>query len=171
VAKRKRISSTSTAARVRASAGKAVRRVRKEQPFPPFRYVESSALLAALLEQDPSALAALRAADRLVTSSLTFAESARAVVRARVTGRLTPEQERAALRALRTFERRCAVIAVTDAVLQRAGRPFPVEPIRTLDAIHLATAELLGEPPQLVNILTRDMRVRDNAKALGYSLA
>jgi predicted nucleic acid-binding protein len=116
-------------------------------------------------------MAALRAGDRLVTSGLTFAESARAVVRARVTGRLTPEQERAALRALRTFERRCDVIAVSDAVLQRAGRPFPVEPIRTLDAIHLATAELLGEPPQLVNILTRDVRVRDNAKALGYTLA
>jgi predicted nucleic acid-binding protein len=124
-----------------------------------------------LLEQEPSALAALRAGDRLLTSALTFAEAARAVVRARVTGRLTPEQERAALRALRTFERRCGVIAVTDAVLQRAGRPFPIEPIRTLDAIHLATAELIGEPPQLVTILTRDIRVRDNAKALGYALA
>jgi predicted nucleic acid-binding protein len=128
-------------------------------------------LLAALLEHDASALAALRVGDRLITSGLTFAESARAVVRARVTGRLTNEQERAAFRALRTFERRCGVIAVTDAVLQRAGRPFPVEPIRTLDAIHLATAELLGEPPQLVTILTRDIRVRDNAKALGYALA
>jgi predicted nucleic acid-binding protein len=123
-----------------------------------------------LLEQEPSALAALRAADRLVTSALTFAESARAVVRARVMGRLTPEQERAALRALKTFERRCGVIAVTEAILQRAGRPFPVEPIRTLDAIHVATADLLGEPPQLVTILTRDVRVRDNAKALGYAI-
>lgn len=75
------------------------------------------------------------------------------------------------MRALRTFERRCGVIAVTDAVLHRAGRPFPVEPIRTLDAIHLATAELLGEPPQLMTIVTRDVRVRDNAKALGYALA
>jgi uncharacterized protein len=155
----------------RASASRTVRSGRKESPVLQFRYVESSALLAALLEQDSSAIAALRAREQLVTSGLTFAESARAVVRARVTGRLTPEQERAALRALRTFERRCGVIAVTDAVLQRAGRPFPVEPIRTLDAIHLATAELLGEPPQLVTILTRDIRVRDNAKALGYALA
>jgi predicted nucleic acid-binding protein len=157
-------------ARSRASAEKTVRRIRKPKPPAPFRYVESSALLAALLEQEPSALAALRVADRLVTSALTFAESARAVVRARVMGRLTPEQERAALRALKTFERRCGVIAVTEAILQRAGRPFPVEPIRTLDAIHVATADLLGEPPQLVTILTRDVRVRDNAKALGYAI-
>jgi hypothetical protein len=61
-------------------------------------------------------------------------------------------------------------VAVTEAVLARAGRPFPVEPIRTLDAVHLATAEALGEPPQLVTILTRDVRVGDNARALGYAV-
>jgi len=45
---------------------------------------------------------------------------------------------------------RCDVVAVTDAVLTRACRPFPVGPIRTLDAVHLATAELPGESPQLI---------------------
>lgn len=133
-----------------------------------FRYIESSALLAALLEHDTAALDALRTDGQRVTSALTFAEASRAVVRARVTGRLTPAEERAALRGLQTFERRCAVVAVTDGVLTRAGHPFPVEPIRTLDAVHLATAELLGEPPQLVTLVTRDARVRDNARALGY---
>jgi predicted nucleic acid-binding protein len=53
-------------------------------------------------------------------------------------------------------------------VLTRVRRPFPVEPVRTLDAVHLATAELLGEPPQLISIVTRDDRVRENATALGY---
>jgi hypothetical protein len=47
-------------------------------------------------------------------------------------------------------------------------RPFPVEPIRTLDAVHLATAERLGEAPPLLTIVTRDDRVRENAEALGY---
>jgi hypothetical protein len=36
--------------------------------------------------------------------------------------------------------------------------------------MHLATAELLDEPPQLVTIVTRDARVRDNARALGYAV-
>jgi len=45
-----------------------------------------------------------------------------------------------------------------------------MEPVRTLDAVHIATAELLGEPPQLMSIVTRDTRVRENAKALGYSV-
>jgi predicted nucleic acid-binding protein len=102
---------------------------------------------------------------------LTFAETARAILRARVAGRLTAEQERAAVQALRRFERRCYVVAVTDGVLARVRRPFPDEPIRTLDAVHLATAELLGEPPPLMTIVTRDDRVRENAKALGYAVA
>jgi predicted nucleic acid-binding protein len=127
--------------------------------------------LAALLEHDASARAALRGPGRRITSALTLAEATRGVLRARITSRLTSDEERRAIRALKTFERRCTIISVTDSVLTRAGRPFPVEPIRTLDAIHLATAELLGEAPQLVTVVTRDTRVRENAQALGYVVA
>ena len=134
------------------------------------RYIESSALVAALLEQDAEALKSLRARARQITSALTLAEAARAIVRARVGERLTPDAERAAVRALRRFERRCYVVAVTDDVLARVRRPFPVEPVRTLDAVHIATVELLAEPPQLMSIVKRDHRVRENAKALGYSV-
>ena len=146
-------------------------RLRPVQPaITSLRYIESSALLAALLEHDASALAALQADGQCVTSALTLAEAARAIIRARVAGRLTDAQEQAAVRGLRTFERRCFIVDVTSVVLARVGRPFPVEPIRTLDAVHLATAELLDEPPQLVTIVTRDARVRDNAQALRYSV-
>jgi hypothetical protein len=78
------------------------------------------------------------------------------------------EEEQAAVRAFRTFERRCFILDVDRAVLDRVRRPFPVELIRTLDAVHLATAEMLGEPAPLVTIVTRDGRVRENAEALGY---
>jgi predicted nucleic acid-binding protein len=132
------------------------------------RYIESSALVAALLERDADALQSVGTQGRQVTSTLTIAEAARGILRARAGARLTGDEERAAVRALRRFERRCYVVAVTDAVLARVRRPFPVEPIRTLDAVHLATAELLGEPPQLVTVVTRDARVRENARALGY---
>ena len=132
------------------------------------RYFESSALLAALLEHDMAALSELQARGRIVTSALTFAEARRSVIRARTVTRLAPAEERAALVALQTFERRCYVAAVTDAVLARVGRPFPVEPVRTLDGVHLATIELLSEAPQFVTVVTRDERVRRNAQALGY---
>jgi hypothetical protein len=72
------------------------------------------------------------------------------------------------MHALQVFARRCDIMSVTDAVLMRVGRPFPLEPVRTLDAVHLATAEALNEHPALVTILTRDVRVRENAIALGH---
>lgn len=133
--------------------------------------MESSALVAALLEHDTAAIEPAPVGTRIVTSALTFAETARAIVRARVSERLTAAEEQAAIRALRTFRRRCFVLDMGAGVLSRVARRFPVEPIRTLDAVHLATAELLEEPPQLVTIVTRDARVRENAIALGYRVA
>lgn len=137
---------------------------------PGARYIESSALVAALLEHDADALKSVRTRGRTVTSALTIAETARAILRARAAARLTAEEERAAVRALRRFERRCYLVAVTDTVLARVRRPFPVEPIRTLDAVHLATTELLGEPEPLITVVTRAVRIRQNAEALGYAV-
>ena len=137
-------------------------------PLQSRRYIESSALVAAILESDSAARASIRAGGQRVTSALTLAEFSRAVIRARLGGRITAQQQRAAILTLLTFTRRCHVVSITEAILARAGRPFPIEPIRTLDAVHLATAEALGDPPALVIIVTRDTRVRDNAAALGH---
>lgn len=134
-------------------------------------YVESSALLAALLEQDIGALSILRRPGPKITSALTFAESYRGILRAATEGRLTTSQERSAIRALQTFERRCTVVEITATILTRSSRPFPVEPVRTLEAIHLATAELMTDHPQLVTFLTRDRRVKENAQRIGYMVA
>ena len=133
-------------------------------------YIESSALVAAFIEGDAAAQRAIRNPGRHVTSALTIAETHRAVIRARVDRRLSADSERALVRGLQTFARRCALIAVTDTILLRAGRPFPIEPVRTLDAIHLATLESLGEVPQLVTVVTRDVRVAENAQAFGYAV-
>ena len=157
----------------RKTARPAVRRVRQAKAVLPVavlttRYVESSALVAALLEHDAPARASLRAPGRRVTSALSLAEAARAIIRARATGRLPADKEPAAVRALQVFAKRCDIVGVTDAILARVGRPFPLEPLRTLDAVHLATAEVLDDAPQLVTIVTRDHRIRDNARALGF---
>jgi predicted nucleic acid-binding protein len=125
-------------------------------------------LVAALLEGDAAARASIRAKGQRITSALTIAEASRAVLRARLSGRISAQQQRAALLTLRSFARRCYIVSVTEAVLAHAGRPFPVEPVRTLDAIHLATVQQWGDPPALVTIVTRDVRVRDNATALGH---
>ena len=133
-----------------------------------FRYVETSALLAALLHLDRTADQALRGDGCRIASELTFVEALRVVVRRRVAGDLTASEARSVIRRLRTFKGRCDTVSISEDVLQRATRPFPVEPVRTLDAIHLATAELIDEQPQMVTIVTRDRRIRENAIALGF---
>lgn len=134
------------------------------------RYIETSALLAALLEGDAAARKSLRIRGTLVTSLLTFAEARRGLVCARHGGRLTAEQERSALRALARLRARCTTIAVANEILEFAGRPFPVEPIRTLDAVHLATVAAVADAPQFTTVITRDERVRSNALAAGYAV-
>lgn len=133
---------------------------------PAKRYIESSALVAALLEGDKAAKASIRARGPRVTSALTITETHRAVLRARLAGRITSQQERAVLLTLQRFTRRCHIVSLTEAILARAGCPFPAEPVRTLDAIHLATAASLDGSPAFVTIVTRDLRVRDNAVLL-----
>jgi len=132
------------------------------------RYIESSALVAALLEGDTAAKASVRAQGKRVTSALTFTECNRALVRVRLSGRITVQQQRAALLTVQRFRRRVHVVSITEEILAQAGRRFPMEPVRTLDAIHLATVGALGEPPAVVTIVTRDVRIRDNASTLGY---
>lgn len=125
-------------------------------------------ILAAILDEDAEALARLNVPTRCITSALTVAESSRAIRRARAAARIGARQERTADVALEVFFGTCSVIEINGEILLRAGRRFPVEPIRTLDAIHLATIESVGIPPHLVRVITRDRRVRENARALGY---
>ncbi|MDB4913619.1 MAG: Ribonuclease VapC [Gemmatimonadetes bacterium] len=127
-------------------------------------------MVAAVLEGEIEVHRALGRQRRLVTSSLTFGECWRAFVRARTSGRLTEEGELQARHALQSLLLECVVVPVSDDILERAGRPFPVEPVRTLDAIHLASIQWLSLPVEDVIVVTRDRRVRENAAALGYTV-
>lgn len=135
-----------------------------------FRYLESSAVVAAVLDGDAEARQAVEGEGRRFASALTFTESARAILRLRLTGDLSVEGARAIMRRLKRIEQRCEVTAISSVILARTARPFAVEPVRTLAAIHLATVEELGETPQFVTVVTRDRRVRENAIAMGYAV-
>ncbi|MBM3792162.1 MAG: type II toxin-antitoxin system VapC family toxin [Acidobacteria bacterium] len=56
---------------------------------------------------------------------------------------------------------------ISEQVRERAARAFPAEPVRTLDALHLATALLFMRVYPDLRILTYDRRIADNAQALG----
>ncbi|MEO6331840.1 MAG: PIN domain-containing protein [Gemmatimonadaceae bacterium] len=134
-------------------------------------YMETSMILAAILDEDAGAFARLNVTTPRITSALTVAEASRAIRRARAAERIGARQERTADVALEVFFGTCSVIDINGEILLHAGRGFPIEPIRTLDAIHLATIASLEIPPHLVRVITRDRRVRDNAIAMGYAVA
>lgn len=135
-------------------------------------YVESSAVLAWLLNEPGASavLQQLRAADRVCTSVLTGVECARALTRARQMGHLTRVEELAASQLLATAEAGWDLFAMTDAVMVRARAPLPNDPVRTLDALHLATALVLREHVGAVTILTLDDRIRASAAALDFEV-
>lgn len=62
-------------------------------------------------------------------------------------------------------------MSLTAQVLARSGGVFPVEPVRTLDAVHLATALAFAEALPDVAMLTLDRRVSANAAAIGLASA
>jgi predicted nucleic acid-binding protein len=62
------------------------------------------------------------------------------------------------------------LLRVDSEVVQRARRPFPAEPLRALDAIHLASALIVAAEVPELTLLTFDHRIRQAAKHLGLSL-
>jgi predicted nucleic acid-binding protein len=135
-------------------------------------YAESSAVLSWLLGEPSQnlVLQLLRDAERVVSSSLTGVECARALARARASGRLSASDELAALRLLDVAESSWDVHELSGNVMAQARATFPVEPLRTLDALHLATAMVFHQALGAVALLSFNDRVRDNAQALGLSV-
>jgi len=112
----------------------------------------------------------LAEAELVIASDLTFVECRRALVRAEALGaRLGGETGWYTAKLAATAESWTRV-AVDQLTLDRAGRRFPVEPVRTLDAIHLASALIAREAVSDLILLSLNGRVRANASALGFPL-
>jgi hypothetical protein len=65
---------------------------------------------------------------------------------------------------------RVSLLELFPAVLARALEPFPL-PVRTLDALHLATMVFLRTNDQSIEVTTYDRRLAESAMALGFPLA
>lgn len=64
---------------------------------------------------------------------------------------------------------RIALLDLSPAILTRALHAFPV-PVRTLDALHLASADYLRGRGQSLQLATYDRRMADAARAMGTPL-
>jgi predicted nucleic acid-binding protein len=132
-------------------------------------YAESSAILSWLLDEDSAAevRALLEAEDLITASDLTLIECERVLLRASALGELT-ETEAADRRGHLTEA--CShwqILRISPEIVDRARRPFPGEPIRTLDAIHLASALTARAAIPGLKLLSLDDRIRRAARALG----
>jgi predicted nucleic acid-binding protein len=136
-------------------------------------YAESSAVLSWLLGEprQHEVVAELSKAATVVTPSITAIECSRGLLRARLDGRVSEAEEMAALRMLDEAVERWTTLGVFDEVDQGARQEFPQEPVRTLDAVHLATALLFAGALGELRMLSFDDRVRANARLLGMSIA
>ena len=72
--------------------------------------------------------------------------------------------------AARTLLGHLAIIELSPTVLTRALEPFPV-PVRTLDALHLASADFLRGQRQTVEIASYDDRMSAAARRMGFAVA
>ncbi len=64
---------------------------------------------------------------------------------------------------------RIALLELASPVLARALEPFPTA-VRTLDALHLASADFLRQQGQSVCVASYDVRFTEAAQELGFAL-
>ena len=135
-------------------------------------YAESSGVLAWLLDEASSGTVRqlLAAADAIVASDLTLIECDRVLLRAAAVGELS-EADAADRRAyLTAAAAHWHVLRIGPDIVERARQPFPGDPIRTLDAIHLASALVARSTLPGLELLSLDDRIRKTARRLGLRL-
>jgi predicted nucleic acid-binding protein len=135
-------------------------------------YAESSAVLRWLLgaSDGDQVEQALATASIVVTSSLTSTEVGRSLQRLAATDRIDGEAGERVWASYSVASQHWHVYRVDDEVLSRARQTFPREPLRTLDAIHLATALRHALDVEAPTMLSLDGQVRANAQALGLGV-
>jgi predicted nucleic acid-binding protein len=70
---------------------------------------------------------------------------------------------------VRSLLNRIAFIELSSPVLTRALEPFP-KPVRTLDALHLASMDFLRRQGQAITLASYDSRLNATARALRFAI-
>jgi predicted nucleic acid-binding protein len=135
-------------------------------------YAESSAVLAWLLGEASGKRVSevLRSAEQVAASELVILECERALVRSVTLGETT-EAAAADLRArLHQVAGHWNLWRLSAEIMERARHPFPAEPVRTLDALHLASALTVRSAVPGLELLSLDDRIRRAGEQLGFRL-
>jgi uncharacterized protein len=131
-------------------------------------YVDSSVLLRIVLGQKQR-LKQWASIDRALASALIEVECLRTLDRLRHRAGLSDEALVIRREAVYHLTREMDIVELSPAVLSRASQPLPT-PLRTLDAIHLATALLWHERFSELVMATHDKTLGLAARACGLSV-
>jgi hypothetical protein len=123
-------------------------------------YLDTSVALAHLLAEDRSPPEKLWR-EPLISSRLIEYE-----IWTRINARKLARSHADEVRALLS---RLALIELSSPVLARALEPFP-KPVRTLDALHLASLDFLRKQGQTVALASYDERLINGARALRFPI-
>ena len=112
----------------------------------------------------------LSEAEVILASELTLIECDRALITAATTGRLSEGEAAGGHSLLRRVAAHWVILSLDPEIVERARRPFPVEPIRALDALHLAYALFARSLVPETGLLSLDRRIRETGTALGLEV-
>jgi predicted nucleic acid-binding protein len=130
-------------------------------------YLDTSIVLRVVLAQ-PRALPEWGRWEKAYSSELLGLEARRVVDRLRLESALDDDGVASLHQQLGRVERTIARARLDPQVLRRAALPMPTV-VKTLDAIHLATALLLAEQRRIeIVFATHDGRQATAARALGF---
>ncbi|MCK4803122.1 MAG: type II toxin-antitoxin system VapC family toxin [Spirochaetes bacterium] len=136
-------------------------------------YIETSAVLAWLLGEPVShrVIDTINRHETIVSSVSLIVETGRALIRAETEGIIDAGGHQRLKGLFAEHSNGWSYLEINSLIRKRAAKPFPIEPIRSLDAVHLSTAlEFLQIYPDLV-VLSFDKRIIDNLVPLGLNCA
>lgn len=131
-------------------------------------YVDTSVVLRVVLGE-PGVLPEWRSIDVAVASELLRVEALRTIDRARILLQLSDEEVASRREGVFAILGACHIARVDGSVLERAAEPFPTL-VRTLDAIHLATALLIRAEHDDLAFATHDRQLATAARSVGFKV-
>jgi predicted nucleic acid-binding protein len=131
-------------------------------------YVDTSVLLRVVLGE-PGALPEWASIEVAIGSELARVEALRTIDRARLRLQLSDEEVALRREGVMAILSSFHIARVDSAVLERAADPFPTL-VRTLDAIHLATALLVRAEHEDLIFATHDRQLATAARSVGLQV-
>lgn len=130
-------------------------------------YLDTSVLLRVLF-REANPLAVWEITPKAVASEILTIETRRAIDRLRLEARVDDLEVARLHRELSQLEGALEIIPLTRPILERAAGPMATI-VKTLDAIHLASALIFGERRRVrTSFATHDRRLATAAEALGF---